>query len=154
MHLALKRTPASDATRAQREFAALTKWRLCSQYSHGGIVLDGWLYHSTLQHGGLDRERFDMAAASAGWDFVDLGPERDAAMQLLFRLYRGTPYDLFGLLAFVLPGHYDDPQSLYCFEWCALAMGVPLQQRMTPELLLLAATTQPGNRRAFSPPEA
>ena len=48
MYLALKRTPASDATRAQREFAALTKWRLCSQYSHGGIVLDGWLYHSAL----------------------------------------------------------------------------------------------------------
>lgn len=150
MHLTLKRTPASDATRAQRLFAALTRWRLASQYSHGGIVLDGWLYHSALQHGGLSRERFDMGSASDGWDFVDLGPERDRDMLRLFRDYRGTPYDLFGLLAFVLPGHYDDPRSLYCFEWCALAMGIPLRQRMTPELLLLAATTQPGNRRVFS----
>ena len=150
MHLTLKRTPASDATRAQRLFAALTRWRLASQYSHGGIVLDGWLYHSALQHGGLSRERFDMGSASDGWDFVDLGPERDRDMLRLFRDYRGTPHDLFGLLAFVLPGHYDDPRSLYCFEWCALAMGIPLRQRMTPELLLLAATTQPGNRRVFS----
>ncbi len=150
MYLALKRTPASDATRLERRFAALTRWRLVSQYSHGGIVLDGWLYHSALQHGGLSRERFDMHTASDGWDFVYLGPERDRDMLRLFRDYRGTPYDLFGLLAFVLPGHYDDPQSLYCFEWCALAMGIPLRQRMTPELLLLAATTQPGTRRAFS----
>lgn len=150
MHLALKRTPASDATRAQRLFAALTRWRLVSRYSHGGIVLDGWLYHSALQHGGLSRERFDMATASDGWDFVDIGPERDRDMLRLFRDCWGTPYDLFGLLAFVLPGHYDDPRSLYCFEWCALAMGIPLRQRMTPELLLLAATTQPGNRRVFS----
>ena len=91
-----------------------------------------------------------MATASDGWDFVDIGPERDRDMLRLFRDYRGTPYDLIGLLAFVLPGHYDDPRSLYCFEWCALAMGIPLRHRMTPDLLLLAATTQPGTRRAFS----
>lgn len=153
MRLALKRTPASDATRLERWFAALTRWRLVSRYSHGGIVINGCLYHSSARRGGLDWEPFDMSNASTGWDFVDLGHERDAAALALFGRMRGTPYDYIGLLGFVLPWNFNDHRRMYCFEWCALAMGLPITARITPERLL-AAATQARSSRAFSRPEA
>ena len=34
MKLALRRTAAENATWAQRQFTALTRWRLCSVYRH------------------------------------------------------------------------------------------------------------------------
>ena len=43
------------------------------------------------------------------------------------------------LLAFVLPWRVSDRKRLYCFEWCALAMGLQVAGRITPELLLCAA---------------
>ena len=151
MHLALKRTPASDATRWERWFAALTKWRLVSDYSHGGIVIDGRLYHSSARQGGLGWEPFDMAQASVGWDFIDLGNERDGLAQSLFLRLHGTPYNYVGLLGFVVPWHIETDR-LYCFEWCALAMGIPVTARITPERLLAAATTT-RHRRVFLRPE-
>lgn len=39
MKLALRRTAAENATWVQRQFAALTRWRLCSVYCHAGIVI-------------------------------------------------------------------------------------------------------------------
>ena len=37
-----------------------------------------------------------------------------------------------------LPGRWSDSKRLYCFERCALAMGLPVAGRITPELLLAA----------------
>lgn len=138
MYLALKRTPASDATWWQRACAWLIKARLVSQYSHAGVVIGGRLYHATAQHG-LTDEPFDMATASAGWDFVDWGSAHDAAALALYQRRKGAGYDWFGLLAFVLPGRYTDSARLYCFAWAALARGLDIRQRVTPELLLVAA---------------
>lgn len=139
MFLALKRTPARSATRVQRIFAALTKWRLCSQYSHGGIVIGGTLYHSTVQHHGLQSEAFDMSTAGSGWDFFDLGDALDAHALQEFEKRRGSPYDWFGLLAFVIPLEMRPNQRLYCFEWCALALGLEPDGRVVPEDLLVKA---------------
>lgn len=138
MHLALKRTPASDATRLQRACCTAIKVRLVSQYCHGGIVIDGWLYHATAEEG-LGREPFDMAKANDGWDFFDLGSERDTEALFVYSVLEGTGYDWFSLLAFVLPGRISDARRLYCFEWCALAMGLEPYGRVTPEILLATA---------------
>ena len=146
MKLALKRTPASNATLLQRIFAALTRWRLVSQYSHGGIVVNGYLIHATTRHG-LTIERFN--PAHAGWDLFELGTDRDDEVELLFDALGAVKYDWLSLLAFVLPWRVSDRKRLYCFEWCALAMGLPVAGRITPELLLAAyakhaATTTKG----------
>ena len=136
MKLALKRTPASNATWMQRAFAALTRWRLVSQYSHGGVVVNGYLIHATAQHG-LMIERFN--PARAGWDLFELGTARDAEVERLFDTLGAVKYDWISLLAFVLPWRVSDHKRLYCFEWCALAMGLDVKGRITPELLLGAA---------------
>ena len=147
MLLALKRTPASDATPTQIALADFTKWRLCSKYSHGGIVIGNQLLHSSFKDHGLTSEPFDVATASTGWDFYDLGSERDAYVLALFEQLKGTPYDLLGLAIFVYAGkNAGDAKRLYCFEWCALAMGLPVNGRVTPEMLLRAALDKKGEQ--------
>lgn len=121
MHLTLKRTPASNATYKQRCIARLIKWRLCSQYSHAGVVVNGMLYHVTPQRG-LCVEAFDINTASAGWDFMDCGKRFDAVALALFKRLAGAQYDY--------------------FEWCARVMGLPVRRRITPEDLLIAVLQQ------------
>ena len=84
--------------------------------------------------------------------FVGIGGDDAAALDLFHRL-RGAQYDYIGLLGFVLPWNFNDHRRMYCFEWCALAMGLPITARITPERLL-AAATQARSSRAFSRPEA
>ena len=134
MKLALRATAAKDANAAERAFAALTRWRLASQWCHGGIVVGDTLYQVNARNGlhscGYTPER---------WDLIDLGGERDAAALRLFRELEGTEYDYLGVLGFGLPVRGDDDR-LYCFEWCAMAMGVPHHRWMTPERLLAHIT--------------
>ncbi|WP_018715583.1 hypothetical protein [Brachymonas chironomi] len=139
MYLALKRTPARNANWLQRAFSALTRWRLCSQYSHGGIVHEGWLYHSSIEGNGLTREPFDMEKAGEGWDFFDLGTGRDDEVLVIYSALAGTPYDWWGLLAFVLPWQFGRESHLYCFEACAIFAGHPITGRVTPEILMAEA---------------
>ena len=117
MKLALKRTPASNATLLHRIFAALTRWRLVSQYSHGGIVVNGYLIHATTRHG-LTIERFN--PAHAGWDLFELGTQRDAEVELMFDALGAVKYDWLSLLAFVLPWRVSDPTSV-----CIVLSGAP-----------------------------
>ena len=127
MMLALRKTPPTDATAWQRRFAALTRWRLLTACTAAAMT-----------------RRCGTRSTSAGM--------MAAALDLFHRL-RGTPYDYIGLLGFVLPWNFNDRQRMYCFEWCALAMGLPITARITPERLL-AAATQARSSRAFSRPEA
>ncbi len=51
MKLALRRTAAENATWVQRQFAALTRWRLCSVYCHAGIVIGERMYQVNAAFG-------------------------------------------------------------------------------------------------------
>ena len=147
MMLALRRTAADSATWWQRIFAWATRVRLVSDYCHGGIVIDGLLYQVNAASG-LHVTDFDPAK----WDLYD-APGNDADALLLYRLWQHARYDYIGLLAFVTPWKLGQASRLYCFEWCALAMGLPITARITPERLL-AAATQARSSRAFLRPEA
>lgn len=128
MYLALK--TKSDSGLFQRLFYWLTKWRLLTEYPHAGIVQDGLLFHSNLENG-LHAVQFD----PHGWVLLpvpDLHNARD-----LFEFHRGTDYDWFSLLGFVLPWQVRDGDRMYCYEWCWLAMtGKVHPGRVTPEMLL------------------
>jgi hypothetical protein len=138
MYLALKKTHASDATPLQKVISNLIKWRLCSNYSHGGIVIGDTLYHSSYMNKGLYSEKFDMSN-SPGWDFFYLGNEKDEEVIKLYNKLKGTPYDLLGLLTFIV-SFQADYEKLYCFEWCGMAMGIKINNRVTPEDLLILAS--------------
>ena len=86
------------------------------------------------------------------WDLYPVDGSDETAL-LLFDLWQHARYDYIGLLAFVTPWRFGRADRLYCFEWCALCLGIPIDDRITPERLL-AAAIQPASRRAgFFTPE-
>ena len=144
--LALRRTAADSATWWQRIFAWATRVRLVSDYCHGGIVIDGLLYQVNAASGlhvtGYDPEK---------WDLYD-APGNDDDALLLYRPWQHARYDYIGLLAFVTPWRFDRADRLYCFEWCALCLGLSVECRITPERLLAAALKPARERAGFFTP--
>jgi hypothetical protein len=127
--LALKHAPPKGLFK--RLFHWLTAARLLTHYPHAGIVIDGELMHSNLANG-LHSEPFK----PEGWELFEVA-DADGMAMLHFRDFEGTPYDIFGLLAFVLPWNVSDSSRMYCYEWCWLAItGTMPRSRVTPEDLL------------------
>ncbi len=114
-------------------FHTLTRARLLTRYPHSGIVQDGMLMHSNLSKG-LHREPFD----PAGWLLIPITPAIDPATA--FELLKGTPYDWFSLLAFILPWRVRNRDWLYCYEvcWYVQTGQMPIE-RVTPEDLAIEA---------------
>jgi hypothetical protein len=137
MKLALRREAATDATVLQRAACAVIRARLVSDFCHGGIVIDGDLYHATATHG--------VHKVPAGewtperWDLFDVGNSRDEVGRALFEANKGMKYDWFSLLAFV-GLRVRDASHVYCFEWCYWVMtGKVPTERVTAETLLIFA---------------
>jgi len=148
MLLALRKDAPADATLWQRFACWAIKARLASQYCHGGVVIDGRMYHSTSARGlhMLDAHEW----TPDRWVLIDLGDERDAeVLQIFTHGLAGSEYDWLSLLAFVgLPAR--DASRMYCFEWCWLAMiGEKPESRVTPELLILLSLVKPSRIREF-----
>lgn len=131
MKLALRKDAATDANWAERTFAALTRWRLTSQWCHGGVVIGDRLYHSNAREG-LHCSDY----TPERWDLIELGPQLDAHALSQFDRLQGAKYDFLGVMGFVFPGLRGSADRFYCFEWCAVAMDMPPTEWITPELLL------------------
>ena len=134
MQLALKKSPASGASRWDRFVAWAIKARLASDYCHGGIVIGGDLYHAQPGTGLCLVKKGDWSPKR--WLLVDVPGGNDATALALFKRFAGARYDWLSLLAFVgLP--IRDHARFYCFEWCYLAITEePPEERITPERLL------------------
>jgi hypothetical protein len=132
MKLVLRSTASSNATWFDRLFARLTRWRLCSQWCHGAIVIGDTLYQSNAKNGLHATTDFEPAK----WTLIDLGPDGDKGALNKFAHFVDAPYDWLGVLGFVIPWLPGQRWRMYCFEWCALAMGAPRARWQTPERLL------------------
>lgn len=149
MQLAFRRTAADGANALKRAAAWLTRERLVSEYCHGGIVIDGLLYHVNA-----DDNLHVTPFSPEKWELFDVGDQYDPYALILFRQMEGTKYDWFSLLAFAIPHKsFRDSSRLYCFEWMALAMGMPLDGRVTPEKLLAEALRRGKLERVYPPTE-
>lgn len=148
MKLALRKDAPAGATLWQRFTCWVIKARLASQYCHGGIVIDGTLYHitsadgpHTLGPGQWSPER---------WVLIDFGGD-DALAKVRFYDATNHPqgpvkrwvwhavkgYDWVSLLAFA--GITARVRWLhYCFElvWF-MRTGQAPKFRVTPEMLIL-----------------
>jgi hypothetical protein len=147
MLIALRRDAQSGATLPQRIFCWIIKARLVSQFCHGGIVIDGSLYHITASHGWSIAKTGEWSPDK--WYLKDVGgndaralatfllvstPPRGRLQHWLWTLLKG--YDFFGLVAFTGP-KVGVVWLNYCFEWCWLAVtGVDSPDRVTPEMLV------------------
>jgi len=112
--LALRKDAPQNATIWQRIACWAIKARLVSQYCHGGIVIDGKLYHATAARGLHVLAQNEWSPEH--WDLIDIVADRDVAWYAWLR-HEGAKYDWFSLLAFVgLTAR--DSRRMYCFEWC------------------------------------
>jgi hypothetical protein len=139
------------------------KTRLVSLFCHGGIVIDGVLYHSTLARGPHKMQPGEWSPDK--WDLIDYGGDDAQAIvefeaactppegwwrKFWWKITKG--YDVFSLLAFVGPGVRVSWMH-YCFELCYRMMtGRKPTSRITAEILLLAplVRAQPGTRLEFA----
>ena len=147
MLLALRHSLSADAARASRAGSAVIAARLVTQYAHGGIVINGDLYHSNASHG----VHVERGADLSGYTLVDLGGDGDARALALFAQVEGRSYDWVSLAAFIVGG-VTDSQRWYCFELCWLLMtGTAPKQRITAETLLTEALRQRGGLLSPAP---
>ena len=137
MFLVLKKRSLDKEPIQNKVFSTLIKWRLVSKYCHGGIVINNKIMHCTSK--GLVSEDFTITKSDRYWDVIDLGNEIDDYVLDLFEQYKGTKYDWFSLIGFILPWRVTNRKAMYCFEWCLLAMGGIITERVTPENLYLLA---------------
>lgn len=138
MYLALRKSPPTGAGFFEKLGCRVIRSRLVSDYSHGGIVINGVLYHSTYK-GGLHSLPLK-AWTPERWDLFLLpysGSVEARALDLFNKL-KGAPYDWPALLSFIGCGdRLDRKTSFYCFEWCWLALtGDYSNGKVTPEKLL------------------
>lgn len=148
MQLALKKSPASDAGLWDRLVAWAIKARLVSAYCHGGIVIDGDLYHAQLAKGLHCVKAGDWSPEK--WDLFEM-PGNDERVLEQFRSFKGAPYDWISLMSFIgVPA--QDRDRLYCFEWCWLAITADQPtDRVTPERLLIEVLCGPDSLRRQVP---
>jgi len=121
-------------------FSRLTRLRLMTRYPHGGIVVDGVLYHATFKNQ-LNCEDFN----PDGWDLFHVPVNRNVVLLRFFRSY-GAKYDWISLLAFIVPWRVSMSEWFYCYEWCWFALtGEMPKRRITPEDLLTLSGGRYGN---------
>lgn len=145
MKLALRPTAATKSTLVHRVTTAVIRAVLATDFPHAGIEIGGKLYHSNAEHG-LHVSDFDPEK----WVLIDLGNNHDTRVLELFEKYKGAHYDyvelfdftfLRNILKLVRKIPYFKKQlveSMYCFQWCYLALtGVYPEKRVTAETLLL-----------------
>lgn len=97
-------------------FNRYTKWSLKTDYPHGGVIIDGILWHTTPK--GLQPEVFNN---HNDFDVFDTLVSDKIALNRISE-YKGIRYDGIGLIGFKLPWRFSDSKALYCFEvlWLAL----------------------------------
>lgn len=153
VYKAFRRDAPTGANWLQRLFCWVIKTRLVSQYSHGGMVIDGELYHITAAGGYQINPPGTWTPAK--WDLIP-DPDVDVAMAIIrfhdaaapaikgWRLWlwkRLKGYDYFGLLAFVGVG-IKASFLMYCFELMQyMRTGQEPNYRITPEVLMSTPAT-------------
>jgi len=129
VYLALRHAPPPGFF--PKLFFHITKARLLTRYPHGGVVVDGVLYQSTVV-GGTHSLNF----VTDGWDLFKTDIDSAIVMRR-FDAVKDSKYDWFSLMGFVLPWRVSKASWFYCYELSQyLLTGVLPTGRVTPESLL------------------
>ena len=122
----------ADPGFASRAFHTITRVRLLTEFPHAGIVVGDTLMHANRANG-LHAVPF---VDDGRWMCVTVPGDEQALA--LFEQHKGTPYDVFSLLAFIQPFSIRDGDRMYCYEWVWLVLtGEMPNFRVTPEMILV-----------------
>lgn len=117
-------------------FNCLVAWWTGGPYSHCEIIvgttgpLNKYVtYSSSISDHGVRGKIQDLP--SDMWDIIEVDYDVAKAEQW-FQEHLGMPYDLLGLVGFVIREVPDEKRAYFCSESCAEAMGIPNAARLSP----------------------
>jgi hypothetical protein len=88
-----------------------TRWRLMTDYPHGGVIIGDTLWHMTLK--GVIQEPF---RNFSDWDVFKTPVSDEVALARIAKV-RNMKYDRGSLLAFYFPWRITDSSRAYCYEF-------------------------------------
>lgn len=113
---------------------SLIRWKSKSIYSHCELVVDGWMYSSTVRDGGV-RCKIGYLPEEE-WDIIPIHFTNGESILLHYSETKNNPYgwrDLIQSQIFNRPT--ADDRGDFCSEWCAKALGIPDAQHYDPARL-------------------
>ena len=110
------------------------RWKTESIYSHCELVVDGWMYSSTVRDGGV---RCKMASLPEDhWDIVEINWTNG---EEILAHYVGTKDNVYGWKDLVIGQLFNVPsrdnKGDFCSEWCAKALDIPDARSFSPQKL-------------------
>ena len=110
------------------------RWKTKSIYSHCELVVDNWMYSSTVHDGGVRGKL--VYTPPSDWDIIPITFTNGENILAYYSETKGNPYgwkDLVQGQIFNRPT--ADDKGDFCSEWCAKALGIPDAQGIDPAKL-------------------
>lgn len=104
---------------------SLIRWRSQSIYSHCEIIVDGWMYSSTVKDHGV-RCKLQTYLSEEDWDIIPIHFNNGESILHYYSQTKDNPYgwkDLFQaqIIGRTTANNHGD----FCSEWCLAALGLP-----------------------------
>ena len=113
---------------------SLIRWKTDSIYSHCEIVVDGWMYSSTVRDGGV-RCKIDSTDAEH-WDLIPILFNNGESVHKHYSDTKDNPYGWIDMIqSQIFKRKTADNKGDFCSEWCAAALGLPSPQQYSPDEL-------------------
>lgn len=114
---------------------SVIRWRSQSIYSHCELIVDGWMYSSTVHDGGV-RCKLQTYLREEDWDIIPIHFTNGEDILLHYVETKDHPYGWKDLAQSQIFGRSTaDDKGDFCSEWCAAAIGLSNAATYTPEKL-------------------
>lgn len=113
---------------------SLIRWKTDSIYSHCEIIVDGWMYSSTVRDGGV-RCKID-STDSEHWDLIPILFNNGESVLKHYSDTKNNPYGWIDMIqSQIFKRKTKDNKGDFCSEWCAAALNIPNPQQYSPDEL-------------------
>ena len=104
---------------------SLIRWRSQSIYSHCEIIVDGWMYSSTVKDKGV-RCKLQTYLSEEDWDIIPIHFNNGESILHYYSQTKDNPYGWLDLFQTQVFGRSTaNNQGDFCLEWCLSALGLP-----------------------------
>lgn len=114
---------------------SVIRWRSQSIYSHCELIVDGYMYSSTVQDKGV-RCKPQIYLKEEDWEIIPVSFTDGEDILQYYKLTENHPYGWIDLAQSQIFGRSTtDDRGDFCSEWCAAAIGLPNAATYSPQRL-------------------
>lgn len=114
---------------------SVIRWRSQSIYSHCELIVDGYMYSSTVQDKGV-RCKPQIYLKEEDWEIIPVSFTNGEDILQHYKLTENHPYGWIDLVQSQIFGRSTtDDRGDFCSEWCAAAIGLPNAATYSPQRL-------------------